>query len=424
MTELETAIDICKCLQSENHIAVFAGGYVRDTLANKPCNDIDIATDCLTNISIPILAHYGYIVKSVGKSVGKSFEVLLVSKNNFTFELACFRKEIGCDGRHFDHMELASIEEDAQRRDFTINALFYNPITNQYYDYVNGVRDIENKVLRFVGNPEERIKEDYLRLLRFIRFQVHGYISNYSPDFINSFSSEFNNHVAKDRISKELTEKILMSKVGDFMKVLTGYKDLCNVIYPALYKHEVTDAYTLNLLIDRLLRADKYKVNYKVYLSLMFINMDTDIVKEELSTLRFSNDDIEYICNIISNYKKLYSHIDLATTRTLKASNFFDDMLIVCDVMISDNEKFIYDISLYNFNKQIASNYTNLPAPFITGDTLIELGYKPCPEFKNILNTLYMNQLNNLYTSKEKAINILKSSTFDSLEHRMEKEFM
>lgn len=143
------------------------GGCVRDMLLGKTPKDYDIVTDANIEQLKPTLVDNGWKVDAVGEN----FLVYAVSKNHCQFEIANFRKESGfTDGRRPDHVEVGTLEEDAKRRDFSVNSIYYNPITNTFVDPNNGRKDIQSKTLRFVGRPHDRIREDYLRVFRFFRF--------------------------------------------------------------------------------------------------------------------------------------------------------------------------------------------------------------------------------------------------------------
>lgn len=143
------------------------GGCVRDMLLGRKPKDYDIVTDASIEAITPDLTASGWEVKGVGDH----FLVNIVSKNGNMFEIANFRKESGfSDGRRPDSVEIGTLEEDAKRRDFTVNSIYYNPFSGEYIDPNNGIRDIKAKKLAFIGNPHDRIKEDYLRVFRFYRF--------------------------------------------------------------------------------------------------------------------------------------------------------------------------------------------------------------------------------------------------------------
>lgn len=143
------------------------GGCVRDMLLNREPKDYDIVTDAGIENLTPSLVDSGWKVDAVGEN----FLVYAVSKNHRMFEIANFRKENGfSDGRRPDNVCIGTLEEDAARRDFTINSIYYNPITDVFSDPNNGRKDLQSKLLRFIGKPHDRIKEDYLRIFRFYRF--------------------------------------------------------------------------------------------------------------------------------------------------------------------------------------------------------------------------------------------------------------
>lgn len=161
---LSTATSIVQKLQDCGHEAYFAGGWVRDMILETESDDIDIATSAtpkeVQNIfpkTFPVGVHFG---------------VVLVREHHEDFEVATFRTDsTKTDGRRPESVQFSSTKQDAFRRDFTINGLFYNPTTKEIIDFVDGQRDIKRGILRFIGDPEKRIEEDFLRLFRAIRFK-------------------------------------------------------------------------------------------------------------------------------------------------------------------------------------------------------------------------------------------------------------
>ncbi len=157
------ATEVVRTLQNAGFTAVFAGGCVRDRLLGQEPNDYDIATDATPD---QVEALFESTIP-----VGKAFGVVIVVIEGNEFEVATFRTDgTYTDGRRPDTVEFAGIELDANRRDFTINALFENPVTGEVLDFVGGVEDLKNGVLRPVGNAFERFGEDALRILRLARF--------------------------------------------------------------------------------------------------------------------------------------------------------------------------------------------------------------------------------------------------------------
>jgi len=150
-------------LVDNGYKAYLAGGCVRDALLNKQANDLDLATDATPD------AIEKLFVKTV--AVGKAFGVMLVIEDGISFEVATFRSDgTYADGRRPDSVVFTTPEEDARRRDFTVNALFYDLNQGRVLDFVGGLKDLADKKIKAVGVPEDRFKEDHLRLLRAVRF--------------------------------------------------------------------------------------------------------------------------------------------------------------------------------------------------------------------------------------------------------------
>ena len=164
LTEEEAAaLAIVRKLQQAGFESYIAGGAVRDLYLGNVAHDIDIATAAKPEEIKKLFAAV--------REQGKSFGVLVIKEGDFEFEVATFRVDIGtADHRRPARVEFTSAENDAKRRDFTINALFYDPVKLEIIDFVGGLNDLKNKIIRFVGLAKWRIDEDYLRMLRAVRF--------------------------------------------------------------------------------------------------------------------------------------------------------------------------------------------------------------------------------------------------------------
>ena len=158
-----TATHIARKLQAAGFQAFFVGGCVRDSLLGREPQDFDIATDAKPEDTERLFAHT--------IPVGKQFGVMVVIEDGQQYQIATFRAEADYqDGRRPESVRFADAREDAIRRDFTINGLFFDPLTGQLHDWVGGEADLRAKIIRTVGAPEERFGEDHLRMLRAIRF--------------------------------------------------------------------------------------------------------------------------------------------------------------------------------------------------------------------------------------------------------------
>ncbi len=198
-----TSIEIIEILKKAGHEAYWAGGCVRDMLLGIKPKDFDIVTSAKPDEIEDLLEHT--------IPIGKKFGVILAIKNDHHFEIATFRSDSGySDGRRPDAVEFTSAEKDASRRDFTINALFYDPMEDKIMDYVNGQKDMDDKLIRFIGDPEERILEDHLRILRAVRFK-NNYQMQYHPDTYSAIKKHaaLVKNISRERIQDELNKMIM-----------------------------------------------------------------------------------------------------------------------------------------------------------------------------------------------------------------------
>ena len=158
---------VCDALTSGGHQALFVGGCVRNSLLGMPIGDVDIATDATPDRVVALARTAG--LKAVPTGIDHGTVTLVAQRQ--PFEVTTFRRDVATDGRHATVVFSSRIEEDAARRDFTMNALYAQP-DGTLVDPLNGLPDLRARRLRFVGDPAARIREDYLRILRFFRFHA------------------------------------------------------------------------------------------------------------------------------------------------------------------------------------------------------------------------------------------------------------
>lgn len=222
------ATSVVKKLSDAGHIAYFAGGWVRDFLMKRPSDDIDIAT------SASVEEIQNLFPKTI--PVGISFGIVIVVEEGHHFEVATFRKDRGyVDGRRPVGIDPAAPREDALRRDFTINGMFYDPLQERLYDFVGGQEDIKKGVIRAIGNAHERFLEDRLRMMRAVRYSTrfdfpiepatYQAILDHAPSLLPA--------VAMERIWQEFKK---MSQFAHFDSGLLSLHqlNLLPTIFPAL----------------------------------------------------------------------------------------------------------------------------------------------------------------------------------------------
>lgn len=200
-------LQIFMVLKNRTSNSYLVGGCVRDYMLHVEPKDFDIVTDIKYNQLEKDFTEAGWKVNATGKA----FLVLSISKNGRQYEIANFRKDgVYKDGRRPETVEIGTIEEDAARRDFTVNALYFDLNTYETVDPTGkGKSDLEKRILRFIGKPQDRIQEDYLRVFRFYRFLTKGFKPD--PKSLRAVREYFNEaypQVTPERVRAEL-EKML-----------------------------------------------------------------------------------------------------------------------------------------------------------------------------------------------------------------------
>jgi len=202
---------LCEILAIDHYQARVVGGYVRDSLKGFAPYEIDMATDAQPEILFSIFRKHN--IKSI--PTGLKHGTITVIINDEKIEITTLRRDVKCHGRHAEVIFTDNWEEDARRRDFTINAMYLDS-NMRLYDFYNGKRDLYEDVVQFIGDPEERIHEDYLRIMRYFRFL--GYFENlnlHHESFNTAIRLSENLHkISYERIRSELL-KIFSSRVSN-----------------------------------------------------------------------------------------------------------------------------------------------------------------------------------------------------------------
>lgn len=235
MPTISIATRIVDKLQKAGHTAYFAGGWVRDFLLQLPSDDIDIATSASVEEIAMLFPHT--------IPVGIAFGILIVVEEGHSFEIATFRKEKEyVDGRRPTSIEPASPKEDAQRRDFTINGLFYDPIQKELWDFVEGEKDIKKGIIRAIGDPHLRFLEDRLRMMRAVRYATRFQfpIECDTEQAILSHAQSLFPSVAMERIWQEFQKMAKSPRLADGIASLHNLS-LLSVIFPSLKNVEMKE---------------------------------------------------------------------------------------------------------------------------------------------------------------------------------------
>ncbi|HEX5035421.1 MAG TPA: CCA tRNA nucleotidyltransferase, partial [bacterium] len=199
MEEHPQARQIVETLAKAGFVAYYAGGWVRDFLLQHPSDDIDIATNAPPETIQALFPHT--------IPIGIAFGIILVIIDGHQYEVATFRQDLDYkDGRRPSRIAFSTAAEDAKRRDFTINGMFYDPLKGEILDFVGGQKDLKQGLIRAIGNPHERIREDRLRMIRAIRLacRFRFQIEPETEQAIRAHALELLPAVAIERIVQEL----------------------------------------------------------------------------------------------------------------------------------------------------------------------------------------------------------------------------
>ena len=432
----KAAREIVKKLQERGFEAYFAGGCVRDMLLGIEPLDIDIATS----------ARPDEIEKIFEKTipVGKQYGIIVVNMAGHNFEVATFRKEGGYfDARHPTHVTFSKAKEDAQRRDFTINGIFYDPIKNKIIDLVGGVEDIKKKTIRFIGDPKERIEEDNLRLVRAIRFKITlGFqYAQTTYDAVRKYSYLIKN-VSSERIKDEL-DKIMaspnrsqglieLSESGLLSYILPEVEALKGVPQPPEFHLEGDVFVHTYLALKSLPPKAPSHLGWAVLLHdiakpltlqksgkrIIFHNHAQESAKlaeQILKRLKFSKFETYEICWLIENHMKIG---DIAKMRPNKRLEFlldpkFEDLIKLSLADSMGTYPIRTDLTK-KLEKQVkeakawAQTNKKKAKRILTGDDLIKIGLPPGPEFQIILEEINDLAIEGKIKSKSQAIDFVK----------------
>jgi poly(A) polymerase len=428
----EKATEIVTKLTLFGHQAYFAGGSVRDMLLGLEPNDIDIATSATPEEVADAFEKT--------KFVGESFGVSLVEIDRDTFEVATFRKESNYeDGRRPEVVELIkNVEEDALRRDFTINAMYLDPITGKILDFFNGKEDLANGKIRFVGNPYDRIEEDYLRLLRAVRFAACLDFELVGVDLSAIRKrSHLIEEVAKERVKIEF-DKAFAAGAGPRFISLLWATDLLSHILPEVNElqhieqdpkwHPEGDVLTHTVkTLKGVSKEEPYlqwaallhdigktetteRINGKIT-SKGHEKVSTEKALDIMHRMRFSNEEISKITYLIKNHMKLKSsRMKISKLKKLCDEGPASDLvkLIKADALSTGRRNI--DFSEINRLEEV-SNLPKAqikPDSILTGKDLISLGYKPGPIFKEILEEVFSMQLDGEIKNIEEAKDLVR----------------
>jgi poly(A) polymerase len=392
MTNKQAAIEIIRQLQHDGFQALLAGGCVRDMLLGRRAKDYDVATDARPD---DVMRLFQRTLK-----VGAKFGVVIVLTRGRQVEVATFRSEAGYEnGRHPSEVKFTSAAEDASRRDFTINGMFYDPLKKRVIDYVDGQSDLKKRVIRTIGTPDERFGEDYLRMLRAVRFSTQLDF-RIEPETYSAIrrNAERITGISGERIATEL-EGILVHPnraAGASMLIETR---LLDVVFPGR-------AGTWAKRGAEVLAQLRKKVDFPLALAALFAGCPTRFAAEKWRVLKLSRNQIKHAKFLLAHRARLLDcEMSLARLKRLLAEPYFRDLYTleraIQKVAVGDRGL----VPLVKLRKRIRDlGDTDVkPKPLLTGHDLMRLGAVPGPSLGQLAEELYVAQLEGELHTKEQA---------------------
>ncbi len=371
--------------QNSDEVAMFVGGCVRNYLKNKDINDIDLATILTPDQIKQKFENTKFKVVETGIGHGS---ITLLGKN-LKYEITTLRKDIKTDGRHAEVEFSTDWTEDSERRDFTINAIYLNK-KGKIFDPQLGVKDLNNNIVKFIGDPEKRIQEDYLRILRFVRFSL---TYGHQPENTTMRSIRLNikgiSKVSKERILIE-ANKIL--KLSNFIEICknNNLKEIFEIIFQEFkYFKRLENLYKF-----------KEKLNKDIFLLTAILVVD-DKKNHEYFVHKYkpSNNFIKKLNSIAKSYEASLKNKDFFKKDLKKNIYIFGKEIITTLFLLKESEKVKNNIEFLDTIQK-----TEPPKFPYNGDYLISRGLKEGKELGDILNCLEEKWINDNFKIDESEI--------------------
>jgi poly(A) polymerase len=385
----QAAIRIVRQVRDAGFEAMLAGGCVRDMLLKRKPKDYDVATNAKPN---DVAKLFRRTLK-----VGAKFGVVVVLIDKIQIEVATFRTESGyADGRHPSKVRFTSPREDAARRDFTINAMFFDPIAKKVIDYYKGQADLKKRIIRTVGKPAERFGEDYLRMLRAVRFSTQlGFTIEPKTKAAVCDGAKNITKISGERIAAELEGILVSPGRAEGIKLLieTG---LAEFIFPGFCcpgaGFEV-----------RVLANLPKKIDFSLGLAGLFAGFETGFAIEKCELLKLSRNQNKQIEFLLDNRGQLLKDLSLSELKLLLSEPYFEDLFALQKAIQKASSQIIGPlIKLRKRIKQLKGVELR-PKPLLNGHDLIALGAVPGPTLGQLANEMYIAQLEGQLQSEEEA---------------------
>ncbi|KKN97027.1 hypothetical protein LCGC14_0162780 [marine sediment metagenome] len=390
----QTALWVLRKLREGGYEALFAGGCVRDQLLGAPCTDYDVATNASPKQVRGLFRHV--------LMVGAKFGVAMVVHRGQVVEVVTFRSdETYSDGRRPDRVTFSTAREDALRRDFTINGMFYDPIAKKVIDYVDGQEDLQARILRTIGSPEQRFDEDYLRLIRAVRFAAR-------LDFRIDPATEAALAANADKIVSISGERVF-DELRKMLSNTSAVRSLADLQRFGLMQHIVPELFDADDHWPAAMqRAEKigHYADFLLTLAALLLELPSRVIGRICRRWGASNETrlaLQWIAKHGGDWQAA-PNWPLCKIKRLLAYGQFDRL---CLLWLAIEE---LDTGQTDYHQLLRKKIASIdpdqiaPPPLVSGEDLLGLGLSESPKLGRILNKLYDAQLNEELKSRRTAL--------------------
>lgn len=391
---------VLNTLHEGGHRALLAGGCVRDKLLGRPPKDYDVVTDAVPDRVLALFPR--------ARHVGAQFGVIIVRKYGCDIEVATFRSDGAyTDGRHPVSVTFGTETEDARRRDFTINALFYDPDADRVIDHVHGREDLEAKIIRTVGDPVDRFREDHLRMLRAVRFAARLDF-NIAPETLEAIKRGCKDIglISPERIWMELQEILVDSSRARGWRLLVE-TELVNHLTQRLW----VDVESAGAIGARLERLPPDPLAAQVGLAAILADHTMEDITHICRALRLSNRLSDATAWLIASLSGLLegATLELADVKALMARDDWEHLLLLYRAELERQSGETEAWERLRRRAERIPKEAVTPPPLLDGAGLAQLGVTPGPDFGSILKQVYRAQRNETIKTQQGAVELARS---------------
>jgi tRNA nucleotidyltransferase/poly(A) polymerase len=390
MTNRSAAIEIIRRLRNNGFRALLAGGCVRDMLLGRQAHDFDIATNAKPQDVIKLFKRT--------LKVGAKFGVVIVLLKDTAVEVATFRTEADyTDGRHPSKVGFGGADEDAARRDFTINAMFYDPLEKKVIDFFDGQTDLKKQIIRTVGDPYQRFSEDYLRMLRAVRFSTQlGFTIEPATKAAVCAGAGNITKISGERIAAEL-EGILVSPNRAMGASLLIETTLAEQIFPGFVGGNAVFGVEALRFLPR-------RIDFALGLSCLFAGCSAEFAMQKCEILKLSRNQNRHVEFLLDGRGKLLNEqMSLSELRLVLAEPCFDDLYALQKAIQKAAGRSVAPLIKLRRRISALGDIEFRPRPLLNGHDLIRLGAEPGPCLGQMAREMYIAQLEGHLRTAEQA---------------------